>query len=122
MANIDAQEMRALTVIDQPLNEADVWNQMIQSFLSPMEGEPARPNMLVVCRRDFHQVWEPLLEEIGVHCQYEMDPQPVSQLLEAMGRKLDEMPCRPPKISTSAIFPNPTHSGRRTSSAHPPGS
>ena len=77
VANVGGQEIRAVTVIDQPPTETVVWNQMIQSFLSPIEGDPARPATLVVCRREFCDAWEPLLSEIGVRCRYENDPQPV---------------------------------------------
>ncbi|MGO9598814.1 MAG: tetratricopeptide repeat protein [Isosphaeraceae bacterium] len=90
VANVGGQEIRAMTVIDQPLTETVVWNQMIQSFLSPIEGDPARPSTLVVCRREFCDAWKPLLSEIGVRCRCVNDPQPVGKLLEAMGRAIDK--------------------------------
>lgn len=83
-ASIDRQEIRVATVIDQRLTEAVAWNELIDAFLSPIDGEPARPSTLVVCRREFHEAWKSLLSEIGVRCRYEDDPQPVGQLLEAM--------------------------------------
>ena len=85
VANIGRQEIRVATVIDQRLTEAVAWNALIQSFLSPIDGDPALPGTLVVCRREFRDAWKPLLTKIGVHCRYEDDPQPVGQLLEAMG-------------------------------------
>jgi tetratricopeptide (TPR) repeat protein len=85
VANVEGQELRAATVIDQRLTEAVAWNELIQSFLSPIDGARARPTALVVCRHDFHDAWKPLLAEIGIRCRYEDDPQPVGQLLEAMG-------------------------------------
>jgi hypothetical protein len=88
VANVDGQEIRAVTVVDRPLTETVAWNQLIESFLSPMDGDPARPATLVVCRRDFCVAWSPLLAEIGIRCRYENDPQPVGQLLEAMGRQI----------------------------------
>ncbi|MEX0818824.1 MAG: tetratricopeptide repeat protein, partial [Pirellulaceae bacterium] len=85
VANVDRQEMRAATIIDQPLTEVVAWNEVIQSFLGPIDGAPARPRTLVVCRPDLRDAWKPLLSEIGVRCRYEDNPQPVSQLLDAMG-------------------------------------
>ncbi len=90
VANVGGREIRAMTIFDQPLTETFVWNHMIPSFLNPIEGDPARPSTLVVCRREFCDAWAPLLSEIGVRCQYEHDPQPVGQLLEAMGRAITE--------------------------------
>ncbi|MHB8973738.1 MAG: tetratricopeptide repeat protein [Pirellulaceae bacterium] len=90
VASIDRQEIRAATVIDQRLTEAVAWNALIPSFLSPIDGAPARPATLVVGRREFHDAWKPLLTKIGVRCRYEDDPQPVGQLLEAMGAVLDK--------------------------------
>jgi hypothetical protein len=84
VASIDRREMRLATVIDQQLNEVVAWNELIQAFLSPIDGEPARPSTLVVCRHVFRDAWKPLLAEIGVRCRYQGDPQPVGQLLEAM--------------------------------------
>lgn len=95
VANVGGQEIRAVTVIDQPLTETVVWNQMIQSFLSPIDGEPARPSTLVVCRQEFCDAWEPLLSKIGVGCRYESDPQPVGQLLEAMGHTIEKQTLPP---------------------------
>jgi len=89
VANAERQEVRAMTVIDQPLNETVAWNALIPSFLKPMDGDPARPRTLVVCRRDFCDAWKPLLAEIGVRCRYEEGPQPVGQLLEAMGAVIE---------------------------------
>ena len=89
VVNVGGQEIRAMSVIDRPLTETVVWNQLIQSFLGPIDGDPARPSTLVVCRREFCDAWEPLLSEIGVRCQYENDPQPVGQLLEAMGQEFE---------------------------------
>jgi tetratricopeptide (TPR) repeat protein len=85
VANVEGQELRAATLIDQRLTEAVAWNELILSFLSPIDGARARPTALVVCRHDFHDAWKPLLAEIGIRCRYEDDPQPVGQLLEAMG-------------------------------------
>ena len=90
VANVDGQEIRVMTVIDQPLTETVAWNELIQSFLRPMDGDPARPEVLVVCRREFRAAWEPLLAEIGIRYRYEDDPQPVGQLLTAMGRIADQ--------------------------------
>ncbi|MEO8493573.1 MAG: tetratricopeptide repeat protein [Planctomycetota bacterium] len=85
VVSLGHQEMRAATVIDQQLTEVVAWNELIQSFLSPMDGDPARPTTLIVCRQEFRDAWKPLLAEIGIRCQYEDDPQPIGQLLEAMG-------------------------------------
>jgi hypothetical protein len=95
VANISGQEIRVATVIDRTLTEVVAWNQVIQSFLSPLDGNPARPSTLVVCRREFHQAWKPLLAKIGVRCRFENNPQPVSRLLKAMGDVLErpEPPC-----------------------------
>ena len=90
VANIEGQEIRSMTVIDQPLTETVAWNEMIQAFLAPMDGAPARPATLVIGRRDFCDVWKPLLSEIGVRCLYEKDPQPVGQLLEGMSQVLEK--------------------------------
>jgi tetratricopeptide (TPR) repeat protein len=84
VANAAAQELRAITVIDRPLTEAVVWDQLLPAFLDPADGEPARPETLVVCRREFRDAWKPLLATIGIGCRYKRDPQPVGQLLEAM--------------------------------------
>ena len=94
-----------MTVIDQPLAETVVWNQMIQSFLSPMDGEPARPSTLVVCRREFCDAWAPLLSEIGVCCRHENNPQPVGQLLEGMGRAIEEHALAPAEHFDIREFP-----------------
>lgn len=90
VANTGRQELRAATVIDRRLTEAVAWNELIQSFLSPVDGDPARPSTLVVCRRELRDAWKPLLAEIGIRCQYEDDPQPVGQLLEAMGDVIEK--------------------------------
>ena len=90
VANLEGQEFRFMTVIDQPLTETVAWNQMIQSLVSPIEGEPARPATLIVGRRDFCEAWKPLLADIGVGCKYESDPQPVGLLLDAMGREMEK--------------------------------
>ena len=87
--NVGGQQIRGATVIDRTLTETVVWNQLIQSFLNPMDGEPTRPSELVVCRREFSDAWKPLLAEIGVRCRFENDPQPVGQLLKAMGREIE---------------------------------
>ena len=105
VANVGGQEIRAMTVIDQPLTETVVWNQMIQSFLSPIDGDPARPSTLVVCRREFCDAWEPLLSEIGVRCRYENDPQPVGQLLEAMGHEIEKRALPPAEDLDIREFP-----------------
>ena len=105
VANVGGQEIRTMTVIDQLLTDTVVWNQMIQSFLSPMEGAPARPSTLVVCRRDFCDAWGPLLSEIGVRCRYENDPQPVGQLLEAMGHAIEERELPPAEDIDIREFP-----------------
>ncbi len=89
VANAAKQEMRAVTIIDQPLTETVVWNQLIQAFLSPIDGKPGRPSTLVVCRREFCDAWGPLLSAIGVRCQFETDPQPVGGVLEMMGREVE---------------------------------
>ncbi len=85
VVNVSGQEIRAVTVIDRALTEVVAWNHLIQSFLSPMDGDPARPGTLVVCRREFHEAWKPLLSKIGVRCRFENYPQPVGRLLQAMG-------------------------------------
>ena len=95
VANVEGQEIRTATVIDQPLTETVVWNRLIESFLAPMDGDPARPATLVVCRREFQSVWKPLLEKIGIRCRYQQDPQPVGQLLQAMGNVIAN-PVLPP--------------------------
>ncbi|HUY33944.1 MAG TPA: hypothetical protein VMV69_14450 [Pirellulales bacterium] len=105
VANVGGQEIRAVTVIDQPLTETLAWNQMIQSFLSPMDGAPARPSTLVVCRREFRDAWEPLLSKIGIRCRYENDPQPVGQLLEAMGREIEKHELPPAEDLDIREFP-----------------
>ncbi|MEZ6128148.1 MAG: hypothetical protein R3C59_05675 [Planctomycetaceae bacterium] len=95
VANVDGQEMRVATVIDQPLTETVAWNSLIESFLSPMEGESARPETIVVGRREYQSAWKPLFDKIGIRCRYEHDPQPVGQLLQAMGNVM-ERPALPP--------------------------
>jgi len=95
VANPDGREIRRITVIDQSLTELIVWNQLTPAFLDPEDGEPARPATLVVCRREFHDAWKPLLAKVGIRCQYERDPQPVGQLLEAM-RHVTQQPVLPP--------------------------
>lgn len=90
VANIAAQEMRVLTVIDQPLADIVVWNELLQAFVSPMEGVPARPTTLIVGRSELRVAWGPLLSEIGIDCQYESDPQPIGQMLQAMGAMMKE--------------------------------
>lgn len=85
VANVDHREMRTLTVIEESPTEAHVWEQLIEALVSPLEGAPARPRKLIVCRRDFCDAWRPLLKKIGVRCEFVADPQPVGQLLEAMG-------------------------------------
>lgn len=84
VANVGGMEVRAMTVVDQPLTEDLAWNQLLPAFLNPIEGAPALPAALVVCRREFHEAWTPLLSKIRVRCRYESDPQPVGQLLSSM--------------------------------------
>ncbi|MDA1055270.1 MAG: tetratricopeptide repeat protein [Planctomycetota bacterium] len=105
VANVEGQELRAATVIDQRLTEAVAWNGLIQSFLSPIDGDEARPRTLVVCRREFHDAWKPLLKEIGIRCQYEDDPQPVGQLLEAMGDVIKQQELPPAENVDIREFP-----------------
>ena len=119
VANVGGQEIRAMTVIDQPLTETVVWNQMIQSFLSPMEGAPARPATLVVCRRDFCDTWIPLLSEIGVRCQYENDPQPVGRLLEAMGDEIDKRALPPAEVLGWQVVPAASAPDHKVVGIHP---
>lgn len=90
VASIDRSEIRLATVIDQQLTEVVAWNELMESFLSPIDGHPARPSTLVVCRRDFRDAWKPWLAQIGVRCRYERDPQPLGQLLEAMDGVIQE--------------------------------
>jgi hypothetical protein len=92
VANVSGQEIRAATIIDQPLTEVVAWNQLMESFLSPMDGERALPGNLVVCRREFRDAWKPLLSEIGIRCRYEASPQPVGRLLEAMSDTIERKP------------------------------
>lgn len=105
VANVEGQELRAATVIAQRLTEAVAWNGLIQSFLSPIDGDQARPRTLVVCRREFHDAWKPLLKEIGIRCQYEDDPQPVGQLLEAMGDVIKQQELPPAENVDIREFP-----------------
>ena len=90
VANPDRQEMRVVTVIDQQLTEVVVWNQLIESFLRPLEGAAARPSNLVVCQQEFHDAWKPLLSKIGIRCQYQPSPQPISRLLAAMSEVIEK--------------------------------
>jgi hypothetical protein len=105
VANVDGQEVRAMTVIDQPLNETIVWNHLIPCFLSPMDGKPARPATLVVCRPELCDAWGPLLSDIGVRCQYENDPQPIGQILEAMAGMLEKSALPPAEGIDIREFP-----------------
>jgi hypothetical protein len=105
VANVGRREVRALTIIDQPRTEIFVWNQLIQSFLGPMEGEPGRPSTLVVCRREFCDAWGPLLSGIGVRCRYESDPQPIGRLLEAMAREVEKRSLPPAEDIDIREFP-----------------
>jgi len=105
VANVGGQEIRGMTVIDRPLAETSVWNQMIASFLNPIEGDPALPSTLIVCRREFCAAWEPLLSEIGVRCRHETDPQPVGQLLEAMGHAMEKRALPPAQDLDIREFP-----------------
>ncbi|HVC92498.1 MAG TPA: tetratricopeptide repeat protein [Pirellulales bacterium] len=95
VVNIGGQEIRAMTVIDRPLTETFVWNQLVEAFLSPLDGAAARPSRLVVCRREFRDAWAPLLSEIGTRCRYENGPQPVGRLLEAMGHEIERQELPP---------------------------
>jgi hypothetical protein len=105
VANVDGKEMRAITVIDKPLTETVVWNELIQSFISPVDGAPARPSNLFVCDRDFCNAWKPLLSAIGVRCRYKKNPQPVGALLEEMGRKLEQRGLPPAEDVDIRDFP-----------------
>jgi hypothetical protein len=104
VANIDGQEMRAITVVDRPLTETIAWNEMIPSFLKPMEGDPARPSTLVVSRPEFCDAWEPLLSDIGIRCRHEKDPI-VCQLLDAMGREIKKRDLPPAEGIDIREFP-----------------
>ncbi|MFN0054299.1 MAG: DUF6930 domain-containing protein [Planctomycetales bacterium] len=101
----DGQEIRAVNPIDQPPTEEVVWNELIQSFLSPVDGAPARPVSLVVCRREFLEAWKPLLSKIGVRCRFEEDPQPIGQLLEGMRGLVDKLELPPAEGIDIREFP-----------------
>jgi len=105
VANVDKQEMRALTVIDQPLTETVVWDRMLDAFRHPMEGVPAKPTTLVIGRRDFRDAWKPLLTEIGIRCQCKEDPQPMTDILKAMAQKLAEDKLPPAEGIDITAFP-----------------
>jgi len=105
VANAGSQEIRAVTIIDQPLTETVVWNQMIPSFISPIDGKPARPSTLVACRQEFLEAWAPLLSGIGVRCRYENDPQPVGRVLEAMGQEIKKRALPPAEDIDVREFP-----------------
>jgi tetratricopeptide (TPR) repeat protein len=90
VANVDGRELRAATVIDQPLTETAAWNQLMPSFLRPIDGSPARPAVLVVSRREFCAAWKPLLLQIGIRCKYESHPQLVGGLMAALGETIEQ--------------------------------
>jgi|GEM_PF-528725 len=105
VANPDRQEMRVMTVIDEELTEVVVWNQLIESFLRPLEGTAARPANLIACRREFHDAWRPLLSKIGIRCQYQPSPQPISQLLAAMSEVIEKQELPPASDIDIREFP-----------------
>jgi hypothetical protein len=90
VANIRRREIRTVTIIDRPRTEAVVWEELLEAFLRPMDGQPARPGTLIVCRREFVDAWKPMLSRISVRCRYQPDPQPIGQLLEAMGDAVEK--------------------------------
>lgn len=84
VVNVRGEEVRLLTVIDREPTEALLWNELVNAFLSPLDGKRAKPTELVVSRRDLPAAWKPWLDQIGIRCRYEDDPQPVGVMLEAM--------------------------------------
>jgi hypothetical protein len=105
VANIERQEMRAMTVIDRPLTDVVAWNELVPAFIRPLDGKPARPAELVVGQRDLCDAWKPWLAKIGVGCRCEDDRQPVGQMLEAMHRLLKEEDKPPAEDIDIRVFP-----------------
>lgn len=105
VANVGSQELRTVTVIDRQPIEAVAWNALISSFLSPIDGDAARPRTLAVCRREFVDAWSPILKQIGVRCRFEDDPQPIGQLLAAMSDLIETQKLPPSEGIDIREFP-----------------
>lgn len=60
------QEIPVATVIDQRRTEVVAWNELLQSFLCPIDGGPGRPGTLVVCRNNHtRSPWRSVVLEAG---------------------------------------------------------
>ena len=84
VADVRRKQMRRLAVIEGNPTPNAVWREMLTAFLWPLEGNPQRPQRLEVPRPEFRRAWCQLLNELNIDCRVTYQPQPVSQLLEAM--------------------------------------
>ncbi len=84
VADVNAEQMRCMTVIEGDPTPDAVWREMLTAFLQPIESKPQRPRRLEVPRPEYRRAWRRLLDELEVECHVTYNPQPVSQLLEGM--------------------------------------
>ncbi len=84
VADVNAEQMRCLTVIEGDPTPDAVWREMLTAFLQPIDSMPQRPRRLEVPRPEYRRAWRRLLDELDVECRVTYNPQPVSQLLEGM--------------------------------------
>ncbi len=84
VADVNAKQIRCMTVIEGNLTPTAVWREMLTAFLQPIDSDPQRPRRLEVPRPEFRRAWRRLLDELDVECHVRYRPQPVSQLLDGM--------------------------------------
>ncbi len=59
VANIDDQKMLVMSVVEEEPVPEVVWERVLNALQHPMEGEPHRPEELVVPREDLLTAWDP---------------------------------------------------------------
>ena len=90
IVNLDDHKMLHMTVIEGEATPEAVWHGMLSSFLQPMDGRPHRPVRVEVPRPELARAWQPLLAEMSVKCEFQPDPEPITQMLEGMADLLQE--------------------------------
>ena len=84
VANIDDQKMLVMSVVEEEPVPEVIWDHVLNALQNPMEGEPHRPEELVVPREDFLTAWEPMLDELRISCLFDEAPEPIGRLVAGM--------------------------------------
>ena len=95
IANLDEQKMMHMTVIEGGPTPETVWHGLLSAFLQPMEGKSHRPARLELPQMESARACQPLLAKMGVTCELQQDPQPITEMLGGMAALLREQQLPP---------------------------